>query len=208
MDQQRDEEMVGGMARGDAGAWRALYDAHAEYLWSYIAHRMGPCSADVADVLQETFLAAARSARHYDVRQGSLRQWLTGVARRHIALWYRQQERQDRLRLLAERLGPRGEQVLRWLDNATPTPLEVLDGEETVCLIRATLAELADDHADVLTRRYLDDEKVDQIAASLRISDSAVRSRLARAREAFRRAFTLRMRSALMSPQSTDDPSP
>lgn len=207
MDQQRDEELAGGMARGDADAWRALYDTHVKYLWSYVGRRVGPCSADIADVLQETFLGAARATHRYDVRRGSLRQWLTGIARRHIALWYRRQEQQERLRLAAERLGSRGEQVLHWLDHCGPAPSEVLDGEETACLIRATLAELADDHADVLTRRYLDGETVARIAACLRISDSAVRSRLARAREAFRRAFTRRTRGDLISPQSGNDSS-
>ena len=57
------------------------------------ARQMGTGAADVADVVQETFLAAARCARQYDPARGLLWMWLCGIARRHVALHYRRQQR-------------------------------------------------------------------------------------------------------------------
>ena len=46
---------------GSAEAWHALYDAYAEAVWRCVARRVGPHAAEVADIVQETFLAAARA---------------------------------------------------------------------------------------------------------------------------------------------------
>ena len=60
---------------------------------------MGPPGSDVADVVQETFLAAARSAATFDPGRGPLRVWLWGIARRHVALHYRKKALHHRLLL-------------------------------------------------------------------------------------------------------------
>ena len=60
-------------------------------------------------------------------------------------------------------------------------------------LVRVTLASLSDDYEDLLTSKYFDGETVEQIATERASSETAVRSRLARARQAFRQAFTVRM---------------
>jgi RNA polymerase sigma-70 factor, ECF subfamily len=58
-----------------------------------------------------------------------------------------------------------------------------------VTLVRATLTELPEDHELLLTAKYLDGDTVEGIALRERCSEAAVRSRLARARQAFRLAF-------------------
>ena len=58
-------------ARRFDAAWHQLYDAYAEAVWRCVARRVGPHAAEVADIVQETFLAAARSARTFDPAQGS-----------------------------------------------------------------------------------------------------------------------------------------
>ena len=62
MDQRQELEIADGLRSGSAEAWRALYDAYAESVWVFIARRMTPYVADVPDVVQETFLAAACSS--------------------------------------------------------------------------------------------------------------------------------------------------
>jgi RNA polymerase sigma-70 factor (ECF subfamily) len=56
-------------------------------------------------------------------------------------------------------------------------------------LVRAALATLPPDYAFLLTARYLDGESVDVIAVQERSTEVAVRSKLARARQAFREVF-------------------
>jgi RNA polymerase sigma-70 factor (ECF subfamily) len=174
MDEEQERRVALGLRAGNADAWRTLYDAYAERVWRAVARRLGPSPADIADVVQETFLAAARSARTYDPERGPLWAWLWGVARLHVALHYRKQHQQERLQQARARLGP-----------AAEAPRDALDRAELAELVRATLAELPGDYETLLTAKYLDGEPVDQIAERERLSGVAVRSKLARARQAF-----------------------
>src|SRR3954451_20271646 len=108
MDEQEAHAVVRGLRAGSADAWRALYDTFAERVWCGVARLLGPHSADVADVVQETMLAAARSARTFDADRGSLWIWLWGIARLQVALHYRKQKRHDRLKQAGDWLGGGG----------------------------------------------------------------------------------------------------
>lgn len=189
MDDQQERDIARGLRAGDAGAWRSLYDAYAERVWRAVARLLGPESADVADVVQETFLAAARSARTYDADRGTLWLWLWGIARRHVALHYRRQGRQDRLRTAGEWLAAHDGPVRRGLHGGEATPPEVLEAAELSTLVRATLTELPADYETLLTAKYLDGASVEHIAGAVQSTAEAVRSKLARARSAFRQAF-------------------
>jgi RNA polymerase sigma-70 factor (ECF subfamily) len=186
MDEQQEREVARGLRAGDAGAWRALYDAYAGRVWSAVARLMGPESADVADVVQETFLAAARSACTYDPARGPLWLWLWGIARRHVAVHYRKEKRHDRLRSAGDWLAARNGQTLRCLQGEGAAPPEVLAAAELATLVRATLTELPVEYETLLTAKYLDGIPVDDIASRERSTAGAIRSRLARARQAFR----------------------
>jgi RNA polymerase sigma-70 factor (ECF subfamily) len=189
MDEQQEREVALGLREGKTEAWRTLYDAYAEEVWRAVARLLGSQSADVADVVQETFLAAARSATTYDASRGSLWLWLWGIARRHVALHYRKQERQDRLKHAGDWLARGNGRLLRWLDGRDEQPADALEAAELVTLVRATLMELPADYESLLTAKYLHDTPVEQIADREKCSAVAVKSKLARAREAFRQAF-------------------
>ena len=189
MDDQQQRELARGLRQGRVEAWQTLYEAYARRIWHSVARLMGPRSADVADVVQETFLAAARSARRYDPAQGSLFGWLSGIARNHVALYYRKRQRQDRIKRAAEWLADGNHHVIRWLENREEAPPEALAAAELATLVRATLSGLSDDYETLLTEKYFDGATVQQIAGRENCSHSAARSRLARARRAFRLAF-------------------
>jgi len=189
MDQKQEREIARGLHLGKTEAWRGLYDAYARQVWQSVARLMGPAAAEVADVVQETFLAAARCARNYDASRGSLWSWLCGIARNHVALHYRKQQRQERVRQAGAWLAAGKQQVVRWLENREPSPGDALAAAELATVVRAILAELPPDYESLLTAKYLDGTTVQQIADLENCSATAVRSRLARARRAFRAAF-------------------
>ena len=115
MDDNREPEIARGLRRGKIEAWQALYDAYCRRVWYAVARLMGPESADVADVVQETFLAAAAAAPQYDSSRGSLWRWLYGIARNHVALYWRNRRRQERWRDAADPRAARRQQVVHWL---------------------------------------------------------------------------------------------
>jgi RNA polymerase sigma-70 factor (ECF subfamily) len=192
MEPEQEREIARGLRAGEPDAWRALYDAYARRVWQSAARWMGATAvraADVADVVQETFLAAARSARNYDPARGSLWMWLCGIARNSVALHFRKQARQERLRQAGEWLAAGNQRVVRWLENREADPGEVLAAAELATIVRTVLTEIPLDYETLLTARYLDDVSVEQIAGQQQCSTTAVRSKLARARQAFREAF-------------------
>ena len=55
-----------------------LYEAYARRLWLDVSRLTGADSAIVADLVQETFLAAAKSAGGFEPRRDTLWNWLWG----------------------------------------------------------------------------------------------------------------------------------
>jgi len=189
MDEQQQREVARGLREGRPDAWRALYDAYCKRLWYTVARLMGPQSPDVADVVQETFLAAARSARNYDAARGSLWLWLSGIARNHVALHFRKQRRHDRIRNSDDGRPIGDERIVRWLEDREAAPAEIMASAELATRVRNTLTRLPANYETLLTAKYFDGATVEQIAGLENSTSTAVRSKLARARRAFRKAF-------------------
>ncbi|HLW66292.1 MAG TPA: sigma-70 family RNA polymerase sigma factor [Gemmataceae bacterium] len=184
MDEAQASRIAYGLRAGQPEAWAMFYDAFAERVWRATARLLGPASTDIADVVQETFLAAARSARTYDPAKGSLWFWLWGIARRQLALHLRKKQRWQQVTVLAS-----NGRLSRWLEGQESMPADTLEARELSELVRATLGALPAEYADVLTAKYLDELSVEAIAQEERSTETAIYSRLARARQAFRDAF-------------------
>ena len=189
MEQHQEDDVARGLRAGDADAWQALYDAYAVAVWRYAARLMGPDASDVADVVQETFLAAARCAQKYDRSRGSLRNWLTGIARNHAAIYLRKQHRRTEVLEEMPRKGAATTSVARWLSGTETLPADAATATELAGAVRSTLAGLSAEYGLLLTAKYCDGDSVEEIASKQQCTSTAIRSRLARAREAFRRAF-------------------
>jgi RNA polymerase sigma-70 factor (ECF subfamily) len=70
------------LARGDGGALGELYDRYHQRVRRFVAGATSDAE-DVDDLVQLTFLAAARSAGRYDGRL-SCRPWLIGIAAQYV----------------------------------------------------------------------------------------------------------------------------
>jgi RNA polymerase sigma-70 factor (ECF subfamily) len=191
------EQLARGLQAGSAEAWHELYDAFAEAVWRCVARRVGPHAAEVADIVQETFLAAARSARTFDPARGSLWSWLCGIARRQAALHFRRKQ----TRPVARGDGAVGNAlrgvpdsaangtILDWLDGRAAEPADLLAAAETAAAVRQVLAELPLDYEMLLVGKYMDGLSLEELAEDDDSTAVAVSSKLARARRAFREAF-------------------
>lgn len=201
MDLTSDSDIVRGLSTGQPEAWRACYDAHAPVVWRAVARQMGAQATEVADVVQETFIAAARSVHTYHSDRGSLAVWLIGIARRQVALYYRKEGRHQRLRRAAHALTETDFEVdFDWLrDTAERTelpPEEILQTAEMATLVRAALTELSPEYEEILAARYLDEISVEDMARAGNTTETAIRSKLARARRALKEVFLCRFEFA------------
>jgi RNA polymerase sigma factor (sigma-70 family) len=76
--QTPDPDLLRELAGGEIGALGELYDRYREPVRRFVA-RATSNAEDVDDLVQATFLAAAKSASRYDGRP-SCRPWLVGIA--------------------------------------------------------------------------------------------------------------------------------
>jgi len=178
------------MQKGGRQAWLQLYEAYAEPVWRNISRLTGGDSAAVADIVQETFLAAARSARNFRPDRGTLWIWLWTIARRQVALYYRKQKPNIVLRQAQQWWTLLDGEKFDWIDAKADMPPDILESQELAVLVRLALSELPGDYQTLLLAKYVDNRQAEEIAEQIDCSETAVRSKLARARKAFRKAFT------------------
>ena len=179
-------EIIDGLRRGHCQAWTVFYDTYYDPVCGRVARLMGGKTHDVADVVQDTFLAAARAAAQFDPQRGSLWDWVWGIARNRVALHFRKQERIQRA---VEKFSGHSSQVTSWLNGDSAQPPDAAETAELAVLVRATLGDLPQDYGELLAAKYLDGASIESLAEPTGATVSAIPSRLARARTAFREAF-------------------
>jgi RNA polymerase sigma-70 factor (ECF subfamily) len=168
-DAMDDDTLIARLAGGDDAALRELFSRHAPWLATRL--RAVLPSADVEDVLQETFLAAWRGAGGYRP-DGVAGGWLWGIARRQAALLLRR----------------RGPAALPFVGetNATPDPAEAAMARTD---LERAVAELEPAEREVWQLMYVEDRPVAQAAALIGVPPGTVKSRAHRARKLLRAAL-------------------
>ena len=176
-------------AAGDRDALARLYDEHVDGLYAFVFHRVGGDTSLAEDVVQETFTSALRRQSEYDAARGSIASWLSTLSRNVIRDHLRAHKRGDELAASWQRIDQSLGQIFSALAQS-PLPGEVLSRNETRDLVNMAIANLPETYRAALTRKYVEGESLEQIAAALGISADAAKSLLARARRAFRDTFS------------------
>jgi len=189
MDKNTEREIAEGLRQGERQSWQRLYEAYAEPLWKNISRLVGSDSGAIADIVQETFLAAARSAKNFNPHRGSLWIWLWTIGKRQVALYYRKQKPSIGLSQAQQWWTALDGEKFDWIDIKADMPPDILQSQELATLVRYALRELPGDYQTLLLAKYVDNQPADRIAEQMNCSESAVRSKLARARKAFRKTF-------------------
>lgn len=180
-DAQPDAPLWAATLAGDADAFAALYDRHADAVHRVLVRRIGP--TDARDLTAEVFERAwAHRERIRLAESGGLRPWLLGtalnVARGHV-------ERASVTHRLTQRM-------IGWAA-AEADPLEAavdaLDDAAALTLAQAALASLSVEDQEVLVLCVLEGLTPNEAAAALDQRPGTVRSRLSRARRRLAAAY-------------------
>jgi RNA polymerase sigma-70 factor, ECF subfamily len=168
-----ESDLADAFRAGDERALRALYDRHSPLIYR-IAFATLRNRMDAEDVTQTTFVSAWRGRETYDPKQGSLKGWLVGIARRRIIDQIRINDRQRRAEEAAK--GPQDQ-------------VEVANVDRVVdqLVIAAALDELPPSQRSVLELAFVDDLTHTQIAARTGMPLGTVKSNLRRGLLALRR---------------------
>lgn len=158
-----------GLRRGETAAFDAVFAAYRRRLYGYLV-RMTRRRDVAEDILQETFLRLAQSAKRLDA-DTRLGAWIFTVAHRLVVSWARAHS--VRMQLAGD---------LPRLDHADRSPLEALADSQTQLAIERAFAALPDTYREVALLVGIEGMQPSEVAEILGIRPDAVRQRLARAR--------------------------
>lgn len=171
---------MGGLVRGDDGAWGEFHDVFAPRLFRYLLVILGGHEANAEDALQQAFVRAVRHVRPMP-SQADLWRWLTCVAR-NVA------------RDLRKREARQGGLLARWGREARAEPAEPDTDTAWEAALEGALSDLSPQDRGLIQRKYFEKQPVQAIALELSASEKAIESRLGRARARLREGILSRLR--------------
>lgn len=167
------------LRKGDLDALAALIEEYQGRLYRYLV-RLLRDAATAEDLFQQTWLRVAERIKSYDPKR-SFENWLFTVAR-NLAFDHLRRHRPESL----DEPLPSGESRLEMLAAEGSGAAESVIAHERSAQLAAALELLPVIYREVLSLRFEEDLKLEEIADLLQIPLSTVKSRLRRALEDMR----------------------
>jgi RNA polymerase sigma-70 factor (ECF subfamily) len=198
VEEQACEELLALARTGDDSALGLLLERYRAYLMLLARLQIGrrlQGKADCGDVVQETFLEAARHfGRFQGVTEPELAAWLRQILATTLAhlvrRYYGTQARDVRLeRVLEEELDGSSRAVDRGLVAAQSTPSQRASRREQAVLLADALDRLPPDYREVIILRHLEELTFPEVAQRMGRSVDSVEKLWVRALPRLRRAL-------------------
>jgi len=166
-----DVEWVNMARKGDQEAFSRLVEQYQTPVF-HLCYRMLGNESDAEDAAQETFLRAYQNLKRYDPNRSFIT-WLLSIAAHYCIDQHR------RRRLPVTPLDVLPDEII---PDGLPVPEKISAENEVNQRLRTMLKSLGPQDRAALIMRYWYDFSEEEIAASLKLTVSAVKSRLHRAR--------------------------
>lgn len=182
---ESDRQLVKKMLSGDERAFNQFYQGYAPKVYRFCKAR---CRDETGcqDIVQQTLSNAMRYLQSYR-GEAALLTWLCQIARKELAKWYESHAE------VAQTLSIDADDLLKAAIESLPANLDGVGdsgGSDTIALVHLALDSLPTAYGDLLEMKYIEGLSVKEIAARTNTGETAVQSILARARSAFKAAFT------------------
>ncbi|MGA2738360.1 MAG: sigma-70 family RNA polymerase sigma factor [Bryobacteraceae bacterium] len=182
------QDAIARMRRGDPDALTGMISRYQHRLYRYLLRLVRePAAAD--DLFQQTWLRVMEKIGRYDARR-NFESWLFAVAHNLAVDSWRGQRGESRLDDADRGDSEPANERLR---TGEPDALERLLDFERGAMLAVCMQELPTIHREVLTLRFEEDMKLEDIAEVAGIPLSTVKSRLRRALEGLRTAMDARI---------------
>jgi RNA polymerase sigma-70 factor (ECF subfamily) len=176
----RDAEMLERLRDGDNTAMAELYDRYFDRVYSLVFNQVDRNKEIAEDIVQETFLAALKSAKGFKGRSSAYT-WLCSIAYHKVADHYRRQSR-ERKRMVS------GIDVDTVDDEENPgrqpQPDSLIESAETRQVVNDALSRLPWDYRQVLILKYVEEMSVQEISQVMDRSPKSIEGLLTRSRKA------------------------
>jgi len=181
------EDAVARFRSGDRAALGAILPVYQFRLYRFLL-RMVREPAMAEDLFQQTWVRVMEKISSYDTRH-RFDAWLFSIAR-NLAIDHLRRKPGFSLDAVEED----GQAPIDRLEGSGADPLEQVLEFERGTILAAAMEELPAIHREVLTLRFEEDMKLDEIAIVAGIPLSTVKSRLHRATDGLRRLVEARLR--------------
>jgi len=174
--------------RGDAEAFARLVSLHESMVYNLSARLLGD-GEEARDLSQDVFLQVYRQLGRFEGRS-SLKTWIYRIVvnqARNRQRWWRRRRRERSCPIEDMTAADHAKAAATHPD--ADAPFERLARGERARLIQAAMLKISFDHRAILLLREVEGLDGDEIAATLKIPQGTVKSRLARARDSLREAL-------------------
>jgi RNA polymerase sigma-70 factor, ECF subfamily len=191
-DSADDAVLVARLRQRDAAAFEQLVRTEGPRMLA-VAKRFLQNDDDAADAVQEAFVSAYRSIGNF-AAESKLSTWLHRVVVNAALMRLRSRKRKPEVSiesLLPQFLadGHQAKSSVKW-----PETSQLLERRETLELVRRLIDRLPDGYREVILIRDIDGLSTEETANLLGLTNSAVKVRLHRARQALRTLLDPHMR--------------
>ena len=172
-----DTDYIQMVRRGDPAGTEALFRRHADAILRFAA-RMTGNHHEAEEVCQDAFVKMIDHAHQYDGR-APFGSWLLSIAANTCRDHLRRRRRRSLLPLAAAGT----------IEAVEPSAVNQLVDHETRTAVKRALADLSDDQREALVLARYHGLPYEEIAATLGISQGAVKTRIFRAMEILKARF-------------------
>jgi RNA polymerase sigma-70 factor (ECF subfamily) len=176
--QGNEAEWLAQAQRGDPEAFTNLVEMYQRPVFN-LCYRMLQNAGDAEDAAQETFLRAYKSINRYDESR-PFATWLLSIAAHYCI----DQLRKQRMTIISMEDSP----YIEVIDNS-PGPEASLSRRQEQERVRASLKSLSPVDRAAIVMYYWNDFSYQEIGQALDLTESAVKSRLHRARRSMAQAW-------------------
>jgi len=174
-----DAKLIEKLKSGDQAAVVELYNAYADRIYSLVFNQVDRDRDAAQDIVQETFLAASKSAPKFHGRS-KVYTWLYSIAHKKVADFYRRRKREAKYQTESA-----NSQVDR-IPDGEPTVTEIMESDEKNHALQDTLSGLPLHYKEVLMLKYVEEMPVVEIGQVMGRSPKSVEGLLTRARRELR----------------------
>ena len=182
-------------SKGPGPEFEAFVREYSERAFQF-AYRLGGNAEEAKETVQEAFFRMLRHLERFDHKR-SMSAWYFRILRNVFLDGRRRYERKHAVSIdrrvpgVSEELGTYADS----LPEHSEAPLDSLAREERAEEVRGTLGRLTFEHRAILSLVDMEGASYDEVSRVLEIPLGTVRSRVARARSAFRKSFEQGLRS-------------
>lgn len=182
-----DIKLAKALSKNKESDFNHFFDFYFPRLYRFTVARVDGDRELSKEIVQETLISALKNIKQYR-GEAALFSWLCQINRNQISQYFRKNKMLKMTKHIND--NPEIQEVFDNIqDVINHNPDKTYENDKLRDIISSTLDSLPNDYGDILEWKYLDKLSVIQIAEKLNTSATSIQSKLARAREAFKKVI-------------------